>query len=82
MNILKSPGVAHDERTSSQPSSFRTTMKIIPVSHRRTLLISLSVFFLLPALHAQIIPEYTVLKSSTPMKIDGKLTEPEWVAAP
>ncbi|MCX6136234.1 MAG: T9SS type A sorting domain-containing protein [Ignavibacteriales bacterium] len=42
----------------------------------------MSLLFLFTTLQGQTIPEFTVLKSARAMTIDGKLTEPEWAAAP
>jgi hypothetical protein len=46
------------------------------------MLLSLSLFLLFHALYGQTVPQYTVAKSVAALTIDGKLTEPEWVAAP
>jgi hypothetical protein len=45
-------------------------------------LVPLALLFLLNTVHAQPIPEYTIPKCAHPLTIDGKLTEPEWLAAP
>jgi hypothetical protein len=82
MNILKDLFVRHAELCSVVYRSSSPVVKKNAASYPRPMLISLSLLFLFNTLHGQTIPEYTVLKSATAMTIDGKLTEPEWVAAP
>lgn len=55
-----------------------TTMKSI---HRFVFML-LTIICFLCNLHGQYIPEYIVKKTITPLNIDGKLTKPEWQAAP
>jgi hypothetical protein len=48
----------------------------------RPTLFFLTFFLLCQTTAGQTIPQYIVSRHTTPLTIDGKLTEPEWVAAP
>jgi len=82
MKILKNLFVRDAQFGSITLLSSATVMEKITACCHRPMFISLSLLFLLNIIHGQTIPQYTVTKSATAMTIDGKLTEPEWLAAP
>ncbi len=82
MNMLKNLFVRLAELCCVVLLSSSPAMKIVDAFYQRPTLISLSLLLLLNTIYGQTIPQYTITKSATAMTIDGKLTEPEWVAAP
>jgi hypothetical protein len=72
----------HAGHCSPTSSSFVHSANAAAAFTRFSKLLSLALLFLFNTVHAQPIPEYTIAKCAHPLTIDGKLTEPEWLAAP
>ena len=82
MKIVERPFTHHDKFASERLLSPNRPMKKTTVYKKRSIILSLLLFIFFNFSLAQTIPQYTVKKSARPMTIDGRLTEPEWLAAP
>lgn len=82
MNTSKNPLIRHGERRSATLRSSHPIVERSVTLCRRLTLLSMTFLLLLQPMFGQTIPQYTVSRCTTPLTIDGRLTEPEWLAAP